>query len=69
MEIIRMRIADVKSDPFGLKNENRGFLKKIKQVLKARSLYGSYSNELKDATFLRKKLKSKCSKRYEKYFF
>lgn len=67
MEIIRVRIADVKSDPFGLKNENRGFFIKIKQVLKARSLYGCYSNELKDAAFLRRKLKSKCSKRYEKY--
>lgn len=74
MKIISVDILETKSDPLGIKNDNIGFFKQIKQLFSSRGINGCYSIEIKDIAFLHKKLKSAKSKQclkcsLSKWFF
>lgn len=62
MKIISINIAETKSDPLGIKNDNLGIYMRIKQLFRSRCFNGCYSIEIGDIAFLHKKLKSVESK-------
>ncbi|MBR6917822.1 MAG: hypothetical protein IKN38_06520 [Clostridia bacterium] len=67
MKTIKIDLSAVMSDPLGEKDKKPGFFKKMKILLASRSFNGPYSVEIKNAAFLRKKVKGAESGIYHGY--